>query len=562
MIITPQKRWFLYSLILIFLLIGVPVWAGEEGVVKGSVVNIRQGPGTTYKVVTQTKAGQVFSILEKSGSWLKIRLHNGQDGWINKDYLEVNTVQKQVTVNGTNINVRKGPGTGYAAIGKVQSGLLLSVYEEKNDWYRVNVPGLGQAWIANWLTTQTTQNNTPTNNTTPAGNTIPASDTTPMQGTITITGSTVNIRQKNTLDAPVVTKVNAGDRLSVLSKQGDWYQVRLADGSTGWIADWLAIPDNGTTPSRSDQESEVLIAPIAEGKTFKIIDTGARPILVLEGWNSTEYKISTRQETNSIVLELQGPSERNYEGKLTRLGINNIKIYPQADKAIIEMAFAYPITQSVNYIGNLKVTRILVGTAENKQLSGKVIVLDPGHASVQSGGWLDPGALGKTTGLKEKDVNLSIVFKLKTLLEADGARVVLTHAGQTYLSLAERAQVANNISANIFVSIHSNFSDGNNISGHSTYYYAPSSDPVLGSQRTSRQKLATLVQREMVKTGGRNDIGVLQANFAVLRETTVPSILVETAFLSDKTEESLLGSDAYRQKLAEGIYNGIKAYFQ
>ena len=60
---------------------------------------------------------------------------------------------------------------------------------------------------------------------------------------------------------------------------------------------------------------------------------------------------------------------------------------------------------------------------------------------------------------------------------------------------------------------------------------------------------------------GRRDIGILEANFAVLRETRVPSILVETAFLSDREEEKLLGQDWYRQKLAEGIFNGIKAYF-
>ncbi|MDD2432654.1 MAG: N-acetylmuramoyl-L-alanine amidase, partial [Clostridia bacterium] len=76
-----------------------------------------------------------------------------------------------------------------------------------------------------------------------------------------------------------------------------------------------------------------------------------------------------------------------------------------------------------------------------------------------------------------------------------------------------------------------------------------------------RQKLATLVQRELVKSGGRRDVGVREENYAVLRETRVPSILVETAFLSDREEEILLSQDWYRQKLAEGIANGLKAYF-
>ena len=93
------------------------------------------------------------------------------------------------------------------------------------------------------------------------------------------------------------------------------------------------------------------------------------------------------------------------------------------------------------------------------------------------------------------------------------------------------------------------------------HYYAPLWNSVLGAQRLERQKLATLVQRELVKSGGRRNIGILEENFAVLRETRVPSILVETAYLSDKEEEILLSQDWYRQKLAEGIANGIIAYF-
>ena len=631
--ITHPKKWFLWSLILIFLFACMPVWAGEEGVVTGSVVNVRKGPGTSYGIVAKTKAGQQFTVLEGSGGWLKVRLHNGTEGWISKDLIYTVTVLKKVTVVGDAVNLRKGPGTDYAKIGQVKAGQSLSVCEIKNEWYRVQAPGVGQAWIAAWLTQEekvAPPVSPPASDTEKTGYVMvavnvlnvrsgpgtnysivtkiglnekravvaqqdgwykiqvgelqgwvsgehvqpvespPPQDMPPQEQSgslsniVAVTGSIVNIRHQPTLDSPVVAKTYHGEHLAVTGRQGDWLQVKLSDSTIGWIAAWLTEPAAGNTPSRGYiQESEALIAPIADGKTFKVVDSTGRPILVLEGWSNNEYLVKTGGG-NTLVLELQGPTQRNYEGKITRLGISSVKIYPREDKCVIELAFTYAPTQSITYDGTSKVTRIQVGAVSTQGLSGKVIAIDPGHASVQPGGWLDPGAIGSKTGLKEKDVNLSIALKLKTLLEQAGARVIMTHTGQTELSLAERAWLANNNNADIFVSIHANFNVNKklSLSGHSTYYYAPSGDPVLGAQRYSRQKLAALVQRELVKAGGRNDLGVLQESFAVLRETRVPSILVETAFLSDPAEESLLATDSFRQKLATGIFNGIKAYFE
>lgn len=624
------RKWFLFALIIVFLFTSIPVWAGEEGVVTGSVVNLREGAGLNNSIVTKTEAGQGLTVLGRSGDWLQVRLYNGNEGWIHKDLVEIKNVLKMIKVTDDVVNLRKGPDTSYSKAGQVKAGQILPVYAEKNSWYQIQAPGVGQAWIAGWLTsvhnttsqTGTSQNTTqqkygkimtdvlnvrsgPGTNYTlltkiglnevheiveqkegwykikvgeqlgwvtadyvelvsaPVNNTEnqPTQDNTYAQ-TVVVTGGTVNIRQQAVIDAKVIAKVNAGERLAITAKQGDWLEVKLYDGTKGWIAEWLTEPTTATTSSRgSILESEVLIAPIAEGKAFKIIDSAGRPILLLEGWTSDQYQISSSND-NKIILELDGPTERNYEGKNTRLGIQGIKIYPKAQKAVIEVSFSFAPTQSISYDEASKKTRIQLGTKQTKGLTGKVIVVDPGHSSIQPGGWLDPGALGKYTGLKEKDVNTDIAFKLKKLLEEAGAGVIMTHTGQTELSLAARAGLANSANADIFVSVHANYSLKNNISGHSTYYYAPTNDAVLNTQKYSRQKLATLVQRELVIAGGRKDMGVLTANFAVLRETRVPSILVETAFLSDVEEEKLLGTEAYRQKLAIGIFNGIKAYFE
>jgi N-acetylmuramoyl-L-alanine amidase len=625
-IFTYPKKALLFALLFVFLWPLTPAWAGEKGIVTGSVVNVRKGPGLNFAVVAKAQAGQEVETLEKSGDWLKVRLNSGgTEGWVHKSLVQINTGQKTVKVTGSTVNIRKGPGAGYAKVGQVRSGTLLVVSDEKNGWYLVQAPGGVKGWIAGWYTVVepvAVQSGTiPEQNgrqyitvTTEVLNVRSGPDTeyplvtkigmnekhpvTAAQGgwykiavgdvegwvcgeyvrlsseaspentpldTVIVTGSTVNIRQQASIEAAVVAQVKKGDRLAVTGRDGEWLEIRLSNGTKGWIVNWLTSPDSPGAASRGTiLESEALIAPISEGRNFKIIDSSGRPILLLEGWTSSQYQIKTAKDKNTITLELEGATERNYEGKITRLGISGIKIYSQADKAIIELTFSYAPTQTVSFDDTAKVTRIQIGVVQTAGLSGKIIVVDPGHSSVQPGGWLDPGAIGIKTGLKEKDVNLDIAFKLKRLLEQAGARVIMTHTGQTELSLAERAWLANNSRADIFVSIHANFSDNKKIkiSGHSTYYYAPLNNSELSDQRYSRQKLATLVQRELVKAGGRNDLGVLQENFAVLRETRVPSILVETAFLSDSEEETLLGTDSFRQKLATGIFNGIKAYFE
>lgn len=556
-ILKHPRKWFLVALIIAVFFTSIPVWAGEEGVVKGSKVNLRKGPGTNYSVITKTEVGQGLTILNRSADWLQVRLYNGNEGWIHKDLVEVKNILTTVTVTGNLVNLRKGPGTNYGKAGQVNAGLILPVYQEKDGWYMVQAPGSGQAWIAGWLVNA--RNN-------------PGSSTTPVVTTnnyLKVMTEVLNIRSGPGTNYQVVSKIGLYETHQILEQKDEWYKIRIGN-IEGWVTGQYVelvsqpLPNSGTSASSSrgsNVESEVLIAPIADGKTFKILDSAGRPVLLLEGWTSSQYQIRSTSN-NTIVLEMDGPTQRNYEGKNTRLGIQGIKIYPQGAKAIIELTFSFPLTQDVNRDDANKITRIQIATMQAQGLSGKVIVVDPGHSSVQSGGWLDPGAIGKTTGLKEKDVNLDIAFKLKQLLEQAGARVVMTHSGQTQLSLAQRAWLASNVQADIFVSIHANFSIKGNISGHTTYYYAPVGNALLASQRYSRQKLASLVQRELVKAGGRKDMGVLEQNFAVLRETSVPSILVETAFLSDPQEERLLGNDAFRQKVAAGVFNGIKAYFE
>jgi len=174
------------------------------------------------------------------------------------------------------------------------------------------------------------------------------------------------------------------------------------------------------------------------------------------------------------------------------------------------------------------------------------ICIDPGH------GGFDPGAVGPS-GLKEKDVTLSIGLKLREKLQLQGINVVMTRDRDTALGnnenddLINRATVANNAKADYFVSIHCN-SAGPTAYGTETFAYK------AGGQG---EKLAQAIQEQLIHTIGLRNRGVKFANYAVLRNTNMPAVLVETAFISNPAEEKLLADDAWRDRFAEAIAIGI-----
>jgi len=177
-------------------------------------------------------------------------------------------------------------------------------------------------------------------------------------------------------------------------------------------------------------------------------------------------------------------------------------------------------------------------------LINKIIVVDPGH------GGSDPGAV--YSNVNEKDLNLDIALRLKQLLEESGARVLMTRESDIYVNLYTRADIANRVGADLFVSIHNNASTNASTSGTMTLYY-PSPE---------KKVLAKILQKAVVETLGLPDLGISERpNLVVTRETKMPSALVEVAFMSNQKDLALLQTEEFRQRAAEGIYKGILMYF-
>ena len=188
-------------------------------------------------------------------------------------------------------------------------------------------------------------------------------------------------------------------------------------------------------------------------------------------------------------------------------------------------------------------------------ISGKIIVLDPGH------GGSDPGAIGPT-GLQEKQVTLPIAEYLKSILEAKGAKVILTRTTDVDVygphasgvdELQARVNVANGNQADAFISIHINSFSNPNVGGIATYYFD-------GSEQS--KKLASSVQEQIAEHSGFNgDRGIQPGNLYVLRHSLMPSILVELGFISNPKEESHLKESSTRQEFANELAKGLELYF-
>jgi N-acetylmuramoyl-L-alanine amidase len=181
-----------------------------------------------------------------------------------------------------------------------------------------------------------------------------------------------------------------------------------------------------------------------------------------------------------------------------------------------------------------------------------LVVLDPGH------GGSDPGAVGPN-GLKEKDVNLDVAKRVKEILASQNIKTALTREGDNYVGLYERSGMANNLDASIFVSIHMNAHENRDANGTSVFYYCyyneQKAEEIVRQEKS--KELANIMQQNLLNFLGLKDRGVQQANFAVVRTTNMPAILVEAAFISNYTEENLLAQEYFRQKIAQAIAQGI-----
>jgi N-acetylmuramoyl-L-alanine amidase len=334
-----------------------------------------------------------------------------------------------------------------------------------------------------------------------------------------------------------------------------------------------------------DLHDTVLPAELA-GKTMDVGDASltrvrvAQPVagvtrIVLDTKDGSNFSVSMESSPYRLVVELRDSTK----AVATNHSIPNPT--PVAAKAAPVAALAVtPADQS-------SIDKSLAKTIPARTFPARTgrfrIVLDAGH-----GGW-DLGTVGRQ-GLLEKDLVLDVTQRLGKLLQARlGSEVMFTRSSDTYLPLDQRADFANQAQADLFVSVHANYSNSAAARGVETYYTnlfsAPGSREVekhddgtfaklmpvtlsssaLHEKIAESQRLAASVQRSLYATlaASSPDIrnrGTKDSAFVVLTGTTMPAILTEISFVSSPADERNLQSATYRQQIAEALYKGIARY--
>ncbi len=320
---------------------------------------------------------------------------------------------------------------------------------------------------------------------------------------------------------------------------GGYTRVRLDSALSVWVPDSLAHPvESAPAPRRVAQDADVVSAP---GWSDFVLPVGQRPAYAVE------------EGDHAIVLTLYG----------TR-GNTDVIRYPTGDSLIRRVEWAQVNDHRVRYTLHLarrpfgylvlwrdgkfvlRVRRPPVVDAV-RPLRGQVIVVDPGHP---------PGGATGPTGLHESEATLAVGRRLQTLLEAEGATVVMTRDTPDAVALEDRPVIARRADADAFVSIHLNaFPDGTNpftaTEGSATYYYYGSSEP-----------LARAVQQGVVSQLGLPDQGIVFRSLAVVRQTWVPSVLCEGAFVIVPQQEAALRTAAFQDAYARGLAAGLTRYFR
>jgi len=336
--------------------------------------------------------------------------------------------------------------------------------------------------------------------------------------------------------------------------------------------------------------------------------------LVFDLSQAVEHRLFTLDQPARLVIDFSNARlKKKLEAAVQKSRhIRRIRYAPQSDdrfRVVLDLAQpvrprSFLLRPSGDYGHRLVIdlydregqARVVQSVKQKEDPSGLrdiVVAIDAGH------GGEDPGARGRRLRIREKDVTLSIARKLKKLIDAEpGMRAVLTRKGDYYVGLRKRMQIARRHHADLFVSIHADAFRNSKARGSSVFVLSrrgasseaarwlaakenasdlvggvslDDKDDILASvlldlaqtgTLAASMRAATLVHREMGKIGKLHGDRIQNAGFVVLKSPDIPSMLVETGFISNPTEERQLASARHQERIARAIFRGIRSYFR
>ena len=332
----------------------------------------------------------------------------------------------------------------------------------------------------------------------------------------------------------------SGTRAAVTGRRDDQVRLKLAEGIDAWVAaaDLVPLPA-GTPPPRAIVGSITITGdppgpasiriPLGARIPFRIDESDQRLELTLYGASGDASWIRYRS-ADSMVRRVAWTQDA-------------------ADRTTVHVELGAPLWgYQTRWIGTDLVldVRRPPRISRGRPVDGRLIVVDPGHPPL--------GATGPT-GLYEGDANLAVAQRLRAMLEAGGARVVMTRTSGAPVDLAARVRLADSVGADLLISIHNNaLPDGVNPftnNGTSVFYNQPRSLP-----------LARAIQRALVQELGLRDLGVGRGDLALARPTWMPAVLCEGLFMTIPDQEAALRTKVGQELYARGVYEGVVEYLK
>lgn len=184
---------------------------------------------------------------------------------------------------------------------------------------------------------------------------------------------------------------------------------------------------------------------------------------------------------------------------------------------------------------------------------GPTIIIDAGH------GGTDLGARGRFPYCEEKRICLQTARLVKQYLNQLGYRVVMTRNSDAFVSLHRRVEIAEQANAALFVSLHFNSSRNPTAQGMEIFFFDSKEHR---SRANSSRKLADAILGRVVRRTSATSRGVKKGNFYVIRETSIPAVLLEGGFISNPTERTFLKNRDYQEKIARGVADGVDHFMK
>ncbi|WP_442595161.1 SH3 domain-containing protein [Neobacillus sp. D3-1R] len=551
-------------------------------------LNVREGPGLSYRVVKQVKKDESFPLVNEKNEWIQIQLSKNQTGWVANWLVQKKDKQQsksseleqsigQVTVDG--LRVRNGPGTSFQTIGHLNTGNQVIIKEKNENWVKIAANSI-EGWVSNEFITivQTKQE------------TEPAQTSPNNLGTGTINVNSLNVRSDASLQSSIVGKLQKGAQVKVISSTKEWTQIEFQN-KKAWISSEFVDLHSPATNTTEPEETEApsasgivgtvtanglnirnkadlsgkIVGSVSKGSSFTILEE-------VNNWSKIEYSPKQFGWVASWYLDKSVPettptqSQEVKESFVTILHDGtNIRSGPNVSTSVVLRAnqgdqFAvkslngdwYEITLkdgSSAYIAGWIVS--VTGSAPQVEkpgaeahLKNKTIIIDPGHG----GG--DNGTTG-ARGTFEKELTLRTAKLLYDKLRASGANAILTRTNDTYFSLRSRVSTAHYHNADAFISIHYDSILDRSVRGMTAYYY-----------HSYQRPLAEAVHSSVISQTKLKDRGVRFGDYHVLRENNQKAILLELGYLSNPAEETTVNSPQYQETAATGIFNGLAKYFK